>query len=774
MFSGLWTLDGRNWKRLHPTTKPVILKVLGSHMFKVPDGSSVCLREGDILLLLNKLDKDWWQVRKIGDCESTKPFHVPTSYINDLITQRNVGHRSRGKKSLGYKLFHRSQDNLLASPCTPSIMEQHLMNQNGEDSPKKESEQKSLAPNMTRAHKKSASFSLSSSWHGQFPKSEKQQSSFQKCVSEKMSLANTMQETPVYCNLEEMKKRKGAPPSPTCAPVHILKNWECHVDPTTGRNFFINIETKEKTWKPPRNSKDRTSGCAVTPPVEFESSEENEPASTLQPEICDSCEEQNTSSVSSLSSSCSSLYSLSCDGPKPEHQSPKLSYTRSMILSHSQRPRSNHRRNLSHHLVESYNNSNTNADLNKNTLVTVLDVPHEMEKSGQLNKTKIAEGGRKLKKNWTTSWVVLTGNSLVFFKDPKVQVPSGWNPSNSKPESSVDLRGACIGWAQDMSSKKNVIHLRMVTGNEFLLQSDRETVVQEWYDALQRVIERLERENPRDEIILRRAGSMEVLDGSGEEEDSSSLKSKDSWKFPLSWVSNNVGGVDKKKVKHRLKKMLMKRPPLQTLQEKGLIKDQVFGCRLDALCYREHSTVPKFVRLCTEAVNERGLDVDGIYRVNGNLSTIQKLRFIVDREEKLDLDSSEWEDIHVITGALKMFFRELPEPLIPFSMFDELVSAVQIPDIAERVETMKELASTLPEPNHDTLKYITCHLNRVREHSEMNRMTTQNVGIVFGPTLMRPEKELFANIAANMVYQNQVVEHFLTYYEEIFPSGPEE
>ncbi|CAJ0962844.1 unnamed protein product, partial [Ranitomeya imitator] len=261
----------------------------------------------------------------------------------------------------------------------------------------------------------------------------------------------------------------------------------------------------------------------------------------------------------------------------------------------------------------------------------------EVERAGQLNKTKIAEGGRKLKKNWTTSLVVLTGNSLVFYKYPKVQAPSGWKPSNSKPESSMDLRGADIDWAQDMSSKKNVIHLRMVTGNEFLLQSDKEDVVQEWYDALQRVIERLERENPLEEIVLRRAGSMENLDGSGGEEDSP-LKAKDSWKFSLSWVSNNVGGVDKKKVKHRLKKMLLKRPPLQTLQEKGLIKDQVFGCRLDALCYRERSTIPKFVRLCIEAVNIKGLVVDGIYRVNGNLSIIQKLRFIVDRERAVTTD----------------------------------------------------------------------------------------------------------------------------------------
>ncbi|XP_040281671.1 rho GTPase-activating protein 9 isoform X2 [Bufo bufo] len=766
MFSGLWTLEGRSWKRAHPSTKPVILRVLSSYMFKVADGSIISLKEGDILLLLNKLDKDWWQVRKIGDCETNKPFNVPTSYINELITHRNLGQRSRTERIVS-KLFHRSQDNLLIPPFSSSKMEeQSCSNQTCEDSRNKEPNMGKITGSLTRAHKKSASFSLSSSWHGQFPKSEKQKNTFQKCISEKVSLAGTMQDTtPVYCNLEEMKQSKGAPPSPTCSPVLIVENWEYHVDPITGRNFFINIETREKTWKPPRRS--RTPGRAVTPPADCESTEESDDCpSKEQPEIDDS-EGQTFPTFGSLSSSSSSLCSPSSDGEKQ-----RLSYTRSMVLSHSQRQRS-HKRNLSYHTVEDFNNANLNADLNKLTAVTVLDIPHEVEKAGQLNKTKIAEGGRKLKKNWTTSLVVLTGNSLVFYKDPKVQAPSGWKPSNSKPESSMDLRGACINWAQDMSSKKNVIRLRMVTGNEFLLQSDKEGVVQEWYDALQRITERLKRENPLEEIILRSTGSMEILDGSDGEEDSH-LKTKDSRKFLLPWVSNNAGGVDKKKIKHRLKKMLMKRPPLQTLQEKGLIKDQVFGCRLDALCYREHSTIPKFVRLCIEAVNEKGLDVDGIYRVNGNLSIIQKLRFIVDREEKLDLNSPDWEDIHVITGALKMFFRELPEPVIPFCFFDEFIAAVQMTDVDEKVQILKELIRNLPEPNHDTLNYIACHLNSVREHSEINRMTTQNIGIVFGPTLMRPEKEQFANIAANMAYQNQVVETFLTHYDEIFQDSPEE
>ncbi|XP_077176271.1 rho GTPase-activating protein 15 isoform X4 [Paroedura picta] len=46
-------------------------------------------------------------------------------------------------------------------------------------------------------------------------------------------------------------------------------------------------------------------------------------------------------------------------------------------------------------------------------------------------------------------------------------------------------------------------------------------------------------------------------------------------------------------------------------------------------------------------------------------------------EEKLNLDDSQWEDIHVVTGALKMFFRELPEPLFPYCFFEQFVKAIR-------------------------------------------------------------------------------------------------
>ncbi|NWQ68154.1 RHG27 protein, partial [Neopipo cinnamomea] len=137
-------------------------------------------------------------------------------------------------------------------------------------------------------------------------------------------------------------------------------------------------------------------------------------------------------------------------------------------------------------------------------------------------------------------------------------------------------------------------------------------------------------------------------------------------------------------------------------------------------------------------------------------------------DEQLDLDDGRWEDIHVVTGALKLFLRELPEPLVPFSHFDKFIAAIKIQDPAMRGRCIRDLVLSLPPAHHDTMKVLFRHLCRVIEHKEENRMSVQSVAIVFGPTLLRPASEE-SNMAMHMVFQNQVVEHILNHYGYIFP-----
>ncbi|XP_047188918.1 rho GTPase-activating protein 15 isoform X2 [Scophthalmus maximus] len=596
------------------------------------------------------------------------------------------------------------------------------------------------------------------------------------------------QDSPLYT--ESMKPEKHLlQPDPPCPapgqkPLQVKDLWEQYSDPATGRLYYVNTITKERSWKPPRRARGPANQSNTVQPQTLprETSHLSLPfpdagngtVHRLSPDFVFGSHQRTTdcgwqmkqsmqraASSDTLSMRAFSSADARCHNSSSMHDvKQQLSHSQSMILPENGK------------LVQQCR------DYSCNVTNIVVEPPSpesspdgegctpELEKAGLLNKTKIAEGGRKLRKNWSPSWVVLVGNSLVFFKDPKSQTPSSWKPGNSRPESSVDLRGAQLHWANQLSSKKNVFKLRTVTGNEFLLQSETDSLIKEWYNTIQNVIDRLDRENPLDNVLLyslRRAGSVEMLDHSGDEDDR---------RTTLPRSSSNLENTERKRVKTRLKKLILKRPPLQALQEKGLIKDQVFGCRLDMLCEREKSTVPRFVRLCTEAVERKGLDTDGIYRVSGNLAVIQKLRFLVNHEEKLNLDASEWQDIHVITGALKLFFRELPEPLVPFGFFTDIVETVKMSDYMDKVDRLKCLVLNMPPPNHDTLLFMCRHLKRVLEHSDINRMTTQNIGIVFGPTLMRPERDN-GNMAVNMVYQNQAVELILSEFDHIFGTrGP--
>ncbi|NXX78747.1 RHG15 protein, partial [Urocolius indicus] len=138
-------------------------------------------------------------------------------------------------------------------------------------------------------------------------------------------------------------------------------------------------------------------------------------------------------------------------------------------------------------------------------------------------------------------------------------------------------------------------------------------------------------------------------------------------------------------------------------------------------------------------------------------------------EEQLSLAEPEWSDIHVVTGALKLFLRELPEPLVPYDLFDPFVDAIKLPESQERVQRVAELVQDLPPNNYATLRYLLAHLRRVMERADANRMTRHNIGIVFGPTLLRGQREP-GSLAAGMAQQSQAVELLLEHFEHIFPA----
>eukprot|EP00062_Callorhinchus_milii_P022957 gi/632981294/ref/XP_007907512.1/ PREDICTED: rho GTPase-activating protein 9 isoform X2 [Callorhinchus milii] len=772
----------------------VLLQALYYYQYIATDGRLIQISEGDQFVLLQKSNEDWWQVRRQGEPKKVKPIYVPAKYVLEVPPGTTGSLRATpaectsksgvefsgtwpapssaaalkytmSSRNTGPQLAHCLWEGNHARTVSSSINRIESSRGRGIHLLRPNPHEKVGRNGSSVTERNFASIRVAK------PESRVQESPV---TTESVVELAGRSDSPVYTNLEELRMVHLEPPNPINPPVQVLDLWERHVDPATDRNFYFNTVTKEKTWKPPRRARNRMARSHTPPPdcstvqrVPGSSSSYNH---FMQPLV----DKKNGDALQKRDSPVRDSLSLPRAASTEmlgtaEHGSSKVrlrnrndgllnkrfSLGKSMIITDNLDPKVTHWRNLSHHsFCVSMNDPAAGAS-------------PMLEKAGLLNKTKIAEGGRKLKKNWSISRVVLVGNSLAFYKETKTQTAASWKPGN-RPESSVDLRGSLIEWTKEMSSKKNVFRLRTVTGNEFLFQAENEDYISDWYKTIKNVIETLDRENPLDYQMvyaLRRSSSAELLDCSGDEDENPAKEKRDSRMTLLRRM--NSDSSEKKRVKSRLRKFITKRPPLQSLQEKGLIKDQVFGCRLETLCDREKENVPKFVQLCIDAVEKRGLEADGIYRVSGNLATIQKLRFLVDHEEKLNMDDAQWEDVHVITGALKMFFRELPEPLVPYNSFEHFVSAIKIADAAEKVESIKQLVWSLPKPNQDTMRVMFRHLKKVVEHSEANRMTAQSIAIVFGPTLMRSEKD-FSNMAVHMVYQNQIVELILVECDGIF------
>ncbi|KAK4239158.1 hypothetical protein C8A03DRAFT_43177 [Achaetomium macrosporum] len=167
----------------------------------------------------------------------------------------------------------------------------------------------------------------------------------------------------------------------------------------------------------------------------------------------------------------------------------------------------------------------------------------------------------------------------------------------------------------------------------------------------------------------------------------------------------------------------------------------MFGVSLSALYERDGLAVPMVVYQCIQAVDLFGLNVVGIYRLSGSVPHVNKLKQLFDtdsRSSNLDFRNPEnfFHDVNSVAGLLKQFFRDLPEPLMTRENYSAFIEAGKNEDDIVRRDSLHAIINSLPDPNYATLRALTLHLHRVMENSATNRMSSQNLAIVFGPTLM--------------------------------------
>ncbi|XP_069463305.1 rho GTPase-activating protein 30 [Ambystoma mexicanum] len=215
----------------------------------------------------------------------------------------------------------------------------------------------------------------------------------------------------------------------------------------------------------------------------------------------------------------------------------------------------------------------------------------------------------------------------------------------------------------------------------------------------------------------------------------------------------------------------------QKAKKKAATKDRVFGCDLLEHVRCTGQDVPQVLRSCTEFVECHGL-VDGIYRLSGISSNIQKLRQEFDMEPSPDLSKEIYlQDIHCVSSLCKAYFRELPNPLLTYQLYDKFADAVAIQLEEGRLVKIKEVLKQLPSPHYRTLEFLMKHLVHMASFSSETNMHARNLAIVWAPNLLRSkdiEATGFNGTAAFMEVRIQsiVVEFILTHVDQLFQDAP--
>ncbi|KAM7051970.1 rho GTPase-activating protein 24 isoform 1-T1 [Acridotheres tristis] len=209
----------------------------------------------------------------------------------------------------------------------------------------------------------------------------------------------------------------------------------------------------------------------------------------------------------------------------------------------------------------------------------------------------------------------------------------------------------------------------------------------------------------------------------------------------------------------------------------------IFGQKLeDTVRYEKrygNRLAPMLVEQCVDFIRQRGLKEEGLFRLPGQANLVKELQDAFDCGEKPSFDSNT--DVHTVASLLKLYLRELPEPVVPYAKYEDFLSCAKM--LSKEEETgLKELVKqvkSLPAVNYNLLKYICRFLDEVQSYSGVNKMSVQNLATVFGPNILRPKVEDPLTIMEGTVVVQQLMTVMISKHEELFPKdidpqmGPE-
>ncbi|KAL7839997.1 hypothetical protein SRHO_G00266550 [Serrasalmus rhombeus] len=205
----------------------------------------------------------------------------------------------------------------------------------------------------------------------------------------------------------------------------------------------------------------------------------------------------------------------------------------------------------------------------------------------------------------------------------------------------------------------------------------------------------------------------------------------------------------------------------------GAPSSGVFGKGLpDIMAYEKKlgpRLVPMLVEKCAEFIKEHGLEEEGIFRLPGQENQVKHFREAFDAGERPSFPSDT--DVHTVASLLKLYLRELPEPVVPWTQYQDFLDSSLMLDAttAAGKEKLEKQISLLPKVNYNLLSYICRFLFEVQQHSKVNKMSVENLATVMGVNLFKPQVDDAISMMKGTPMIQKVMTVMIRHHELLFP-----
>jgi len=202
---------------------------------------------------------------------------------------------------------------------------------------------------------------------------------------------------------------------------------------------------------------------------------------------------------------------------------------------------------------------------------------------------------------------------------------------------------------------------------------------------------------------------------------------------------------------------------LFSVQEKDIKKKVFGGTTFTSICERTPALIPPFLSKLIDCIIKNSIQEEGIFRMSGKSDVIKEM--VAEIEETLDINLEKYMWQFEPADVLKRFFRELEDGLCVSEKYNDWSNTYE--DDHVNKEKLKEVIKSLPNSNQYMLQLLMFVLKQVSLNSDYNKMNANNLGIIWGPNLIK-KKSQSVDISEFADFQKYIVEELIVNYTDYF------